>query len=350
MRVHYLVFIAFLLMALSIVAGGCATDSSSDDGDSSGTSNDSDSVVDVGETSANGTVYTQENATQCQETCAKMRTCDTDEFSDCEAVCAQMAVMLNSQLFDSLYTCVAAQDCAHMDPEQCMADGLRDVPDSVIDPFIDTLCDKVVSCVSEVTKDACIVEQKSDEEMLGFKLLNENALQCVGECLTDATCAQLDSQGDSTFESCMVACDAAFGDDEVDNPEGACSDIAGSFTMMSISCSGTDVDAESTILTQQITADCLTEISVTNPNCSMTYSGEFFPSDGQGTLEILSTCGEGCSAESCNTQSVPVEFDVSFMPGVDSLVLNFNVTQDVLDANMTPCALGSFNTTVLTSN
>lgn len=199
--------------------GSALTDSASTAGDTTsiptdtgGLPNDSDAVIEVGEISANGTVYTEEMNTKCDQACARMQTCSTAAFSDCNEVCAQLSIMLQGDMLDAMFTCINSQDCVNIDPEACMLAGITDVSDSGVDTFANALCDKAVSCYGTLTnpKNECMAEQQSDEEIQALKILNANVINCLSGCVTNADCLELATDGDGVMEDCMSACDASF--------------------------------------------------------------------------------------------------------------------------------------------
>ena len=343
-RIQKMLFAGVILLSI-----GCSESKSADNDTESATGNvnDSDSTVNVGETSANGTVLTQENSDLCDRTCDRLLTCDAEEFTNCAAECRNMALMLNQTVFTGLGDCVASRSCTDLDMDVCMTQGLQNVPDSTVDPLFETMCNKMSTCMAGVDVPGCVSELQSDEEMTMFRILNQNALSCFGECLTGSTCAELDSEGDGVFEDCLVACDADFGgDDDGDGDGEACGDIAGLWTMASVSCSGSAISLENVNLTQTISADCHMEITVDANGCTMSHSGDYSRTPGGSTLAVTSTCGETCGDDCTPQTGGPVGFDVSLDSGSGNLVMTYNVTEDVITANMSACAPGSLNISV----
>ncbi len=343
-RMQRMLFTGVVLLSI-----GCSEIKSADNDTESttGNMNDSDSTVNVGEASANGTVLTQENSDLCDRICDQLLACDAEEYSNCAAECRNMALMLNQTVFTALADCVAVQSCTDLDVDICMTQGLQNVPDSTVNPLFETMCNKMNTCMAGVDVPGCVAELQSDEEMTMFRILNQNALSCFGECLSGSTCAELDSEGDGVFEDCLVACDADFGSGDDGGVDGeACGDIAGIWTMASVSCSGSALSLENVNLTQTISADCHMEITVDANGCTMSHSGNYSRTPGGSTLAVTGACGETCGDDCTPQIGGPVEFDVSLDSSSGNLVMTYNVTEDVITANMSPCAAGNLNISV----
>lgn len=313
--------------------------------------NDSDSEIDVGEMSANGTVYTEELKSQCDETCAYLTGCNPTEFVDCDADCAEMAMVLNPIIIDSMGSCVKAQGCASLNPETCVEQGIRQIPDSASDPLLAAICDKTVECAGGITSGECLAELQTEDEILLFKMMNEKVIDCVANCLPGLTCSEMSTEGDTTFENCLTICDATIGDDDEEPTQSDCSDVEGNWTSTSVSCSGQALAMNGATVSQSIDADCHTEMLAVNGDCTITYTGEYERGDTGDSIIIRSECGSGCTEDACSTANAnEIHFDVSLGFSDGDLIMDYNVTGDVINANMSPCGPDTLNTTVFSLN
>jgi len=164
-------------------------------------------LVQVGACSSGGGNGNQSLA--CEDACNKMNQCDPDEYLmvECLGECGMIADVLRGQAFDSVVACIGAAPCAALDPEACMQQAADEIDDSVLDEFLDTICDKDVECEGG-DKPTCLAEMKADEDLQELKIISDAGLDCLGACLSSKSCAEL-AVGDP-LEACAMDCDISF--------------------------------------------------------------------------------------------------------------------------------------------
>lgn len=145
----------------------------------------------------------------CTKLCAKEKECDKEmtdsDVKDCEAGCNKVKdsgyyqdTFVNT--VDSCYdkSCSEIDSCIEKGTSSCKA------PDYM--PYVNTACDKMVSCGAEGTKDECVAGgkealEKEMNESSSFKCFTDKFFSDLADCIKKANCETLDDDVDKCLQN-----------------------------------------------------------------------------------------------------------------------------------------------------
>jgi len=278
---------------------------------------------------------------KCDAICEKLGGCDPVEFEkeSCLDTCSDFDELFRPSVLDAMEACVQDTPCETLDPDVCFSEADAQVPDSVLDDFLDAICTQMASCGGK-DKDSCISEARVDPEINGFKKIKDEKLSCVSECFSEIPCEQFN---ENTMSQCMTDCGLDFGGSE----ETPCEDFSGDWILESVSCSGVEKDITNVNITLNITVTCYISFQAISEGCTILYQSSL---DKNGDLYLnfdSRTCGADCSQEWCTDDSnMDLSVQMSLQMVNSDVVFSYNVTQELVDNDLTPCQVGEFEVAV----
>ena len=159
----------------------------------------------------------------CEDVCSKMQECDTGEnYTECLSTCDQFDDVMRSEVYETMGNCFMDQTCEFLqdDEEYCYEAAIAAGDLAASRSMVERMCDKIVSCVEGYTQQDCVDDQTgagegSDDMYYTLAMFKDSVLDCIGDCMEELSCAELEEGG----ESCLSDCGLNFmmGDDVTDS-------------------------------------------------------------------------------------------------------------------------------------
>jgi hypothetical protein len=145
----------------------------------------------------------------CDQACAKIATeCAKETLADCLTGCQESQPIMADTYWNQMGDCITATECATLDTETCYQNVVAGAPSTASDQLLSRLCDKMITCVTGVTKDQCIANVKSSAgtSLAGLNVLKTSVIDCLGTCMTALDCATLMDENSDSMGTCSAQC------------------------------------------------------------------------------------------------------------------------------------------------
>lgn len=147
-------------------------------------------------------------ADDCQKVCAKVGECGSaQDEQQCLQDCPEMAKVIRASAWSRAVDCMLNLDCnSGSDPDTCLLEAAGQEPESNIDGLANSLCTKAHECDSNAEVNTCVSEFKNDSDLQVMRIMTDEALNCIGTCVTGKSCDVIGSDIDSVFSECACGC------------------------------------------------------------------------------------------------------------------------------------------------
>jgi hypothetical protein len=274
---------------------------------------------------------------ECNAPCDKLADCSQGEITkdECLLQCELISNISRPESFTAIIDCLNGPGC---DPDSCLVQAADQIADSVLDDFLSAMCTKANQC-DQVEIDTCSSQQLAVSEIKELKTYTDANIACLAGCYTDMNCPGSGQVlDDDILKECKQECDLEIDDSQ---DRGECEDIAGTWTLESISCSGQDQQLGNFSITQTIEAKCGLSVIVTpDGSCSISMPGSYEYDNGSLTWNIDSIDCGGCPDCTDNPAANISIGNISRSFDGNDLILNLNVSPDLTDLGISFCDSG----------
>ncbi|MGB9599828.1 MAG: hypothetical protein ACPL7I_04690 [Myxococcota bacterium] len=136
----------------------------------------------------------------CSKVCAKGKECEKDWTEDdvkkCETGCNNINEKgyLQDPAVNAINSCYKKDDCSEL--QNCLDNSKPSCKTADYMPYINAVCDKQISCGTQVTKEKCVEDQKKNIEEQEAKepsCFTDKFYSDFGECIKKVSCENMEN-------------------------------------------------------------------------------------------------------------------------------------------------------------
>ena len=148
----------------------------------------------------------------CQKVCAKVGECGSAEDEQaCLGDCPDMTEVIRASAWNYATDCILNMPCDdNFNPDACLLEAAQQEPESNVDGLANSACNKTKECDDTVDVNQCVTEFKTDDDMIILRIISDDALNCVGSCVTGKSCDEIGDDMDTVFAQCACGCGLPF--------------------------------------------------------------------------------------------------------------------------------------------